>query len=136
MLAAFFRNTPQRVPPTNMRGEGNIIPILPVEPERQDVLEGNDLSCASPAPPFFSEFNHEHLGQLNTYVSWYKKNVMTDGDNPPVGILLCSVKDHSLVEYALAGMDNSLFVSKYQLELPKKEEMQSFIEAQMWEVEK
>ncbi len=82
------------------------------------------------------EFNHEHLGQLNTYVSWYKKNVMNDGDNPPVGILLCSVKDHSLVEYALAGMDNSLFVSKYQLELPKKEEMQSFIEAQMREVEK
>jgi len=82
------------------------------------------------------EFNHEHLGQLNTYVSWYKKNVMTDGDNPPVGILLCTVKDHALVEYALAGMDNSLFVSKYQLELPKKEEMQSFIEAQMQEVEK
>lgn len=82
------------------------------------------------------EFNHEHLGQLNTYVSWYKKNVMTDGDNPPVGILLCSVKDHALVEYALAGMDNNLFVSKYQLELPKKEEMQSFIEAQIREMEK
>ncbi|HLP61852.1 MAG TPA: PDDEXK nuclease domain-containing protein [Candidatus Deferrimicrobium sp.] len=82
------------------------------------------------------EFNHEHLGQLNTYVNWYKKNVMTDGDNPPVGILLCSVKDHSLIEYALAGLDNSLFVSKYQLELPKKEEMQSFIDAQLREVEK
>jgi predicted nuclease of restriction endonuclease-like (RecB) superfamily len=46
------------------------------------------------------------------------------------------LKCHALVEYALAGMDNSLFVSKYQLELPKKEEMQSFIEAQMREVEK
>lgn len=47
---------------------------------------------------------------------------MTSGDNPPVGILLCADKNHALVEYALAGMDNNLFVSKYQLELPRKEE--------------
>lgn len=81
------------------------------------------------------EFNHEHLGQLNTYVNWYKKNVMPESDNPPVGILLCTQKDHALVEYALAGMNNKLFVSKYQLELPKKEEMQRFIEEQMREVQ-
>lgn len=59
---------------------------------------------------------------------------MTDGDNLPVGILLCTQKDHPLVEYALAGMDNQLFVSKYQLELPKKEEMQDFLAQQMREV--
>ena len=79
------------------------------------------------------EFSHQHLGQLNTYISWYKKNIMTDGDNPPVGILLCTQKDHPLVEYALAGMDNQLFVSKYQLELPKKEEMQRFLAQQLKE---
>lgn len=73
-------------------------------------------------------FTQENIGQLNTYVSWYKKNMMTEGDNPPIGILLCTEKDHALVEYALAGMDNSLFVSKYLLELPKKEEMQAYIE--------
>jgi len=78
-----------------------------------------------------AKFNHEHVGQLNTYVSWYRQNVMLDGDNPPVGILLCSDKNHALVEYALAGMDNNLFVSKYLLELPNKEEMQAFIEAQV-----
>jgi predicted nuclease of restriction endonuclease-like (RecB) superfamily len=82
------------------------------------------------------EFTHEHLGQLNTYVSWFKKNVMLEGDNPPVGILLCTQKDHALLEYALAGMDNNLFVSKYLLELPKREEMQEFIEEQMKEVKK
>ena len=76
-------------------------------------------------------FTHEHLGQLNTYVSWYKKNVMTAGDNPPVGILLCTQKDHALVEYALAGISNRLFISKYQLNLPKKEEMQRFIDEQI-----
>ncbi len=79
-------------------------------------------------------FTHENLGQLNTYVSWYRKNMMSDGDNPPVGILLCTQKDHALVEYALAGMDNHLFVSMYQLELPKKEDIQRFLEEKMQEV--
>ena len=67
------------------------------------------------------EFTHEHIGQLNTYVSWYDRNVRCETDNPPIGILLCTDRDHALVEYALAGMDNQLFVSRYQLELPSKE---------------
>ena len=76
-------------------------------------------------------FSHEHLGQLNTYVSWYKRNMMTAGDNPPVGLLLCTRKDHTLVEYALADLPNQIFVSKYQLELPSKEQIQEFINAQI-----
>lgn len=76
------------------------------------------------------EFRHEHLGQLNTYVSYYRTHQMTDGDQPPVGILLCTGKNHALVEYALAGLDNRLFVSKYQLELPKPEELKRYIEEQ------
>jgi predicted nuclease of restriction endonuclease-like (RecB) superfamily len=79
-------------------------------------------------------FAHEHLVQLNTYVTWYWRHMLTDGDNPPVGLLLCTHKDHALVEYALAGLDNHLFVSKYQLELPKKEDLQRFIEEQVREV--
>lgn len=71
--------------------------------------------------------------QLNTYVSWYKKNMMMACDNPPMGILLCTQRDRTLVEYALADMDNGLFVSEYQLELPNKEEMQRFIEEQVLE---
>ncbi len=79
-------------------------------------------------------FSHENLGQLNTYVSWYRAHKMTEGDNPPIGILLCTDKNHALAEYALAGMDNQLFVAKYQLELPKKEEMQRFLDEQLKEV--
>jgi hypothetical protein len=60
--------------------------------------------------------------------------MMSEGDNPPVGILLCTQKDHTLVEYALAGMDNYLFVSRYQLELPRKEEIQRFLEEKLREV--
>ncbi len=60
---------------------------------------------------------------------------MSEGDNPPVRILLCTDKNHALAEYyALAGMDNRLFVSKYLLGLPKKEEIQKFIEKQIPEV--
>lgn len=77
------------------------------------------------------KFTHENIGQLNTYVNWYKKNIMMEGDNPPVGILLCTDKNHALAEYALAGMDNNLFVSKYMLELPKKEDMQKIIEEEL-----
>lgn len=73
-------------------------------------------------------FGHENIGQLNTYVTWYRKHVMVEGDNPPVGILLCAQKDHALAEYVLGGMDNRLFVSKYQLHLPKPEQLQRELE--------
>lgn len=72
-------------------------------------------------------FSHEHLGQLNTYVNWYKANEMRDGDNPPIGLLLCTQKNQPLVEYALAGMNNQLFVSKYLTELPSPEEIARFL---------
>ncbi|MFM2408413.1 MAG: hypothetical protein RL358_1155 [Pseudomonadota bacterium] len=76
-------------------------------------------------------FNHESAGQLNTYVTWYSRHMMSTGDNPPIGILLCTEKDHTLAEYALAGMDNQLFVSRYQLELPSKETLERFIQQQL-----
>ena len=79
-------------------------------------------------------FSHENIGQLNTYVSWYRQNMMSAGDNPPIGILLCTDKNIALAEYALAGMDNQLFVSKYLLELPQKEAMQAFLEKQVKEI--
>jgi predicted nuclease of restriction endonuclease-like (RecB) superfamily len=80
------------------------------------------------------EFRHEHIGQLNTYVTWYRKHMVAEGDNPPIGLLLCTGKDHALVEYALAAITNRMFVSKYQLELPSKEELTRFIEEKRREV--
>ena len=73
------------------------------------------------------EFRHEHLGQLNAYVSYYKENEMHDGDNPPIGILLCTKAGKKMVEYAIAGMDNNLFVSTYLLQLPDKSLLEQFI---------
>jgi predicted nuclease of restriction endonuclease-like (RecB) superfamily len=92
------------------------------------VLYHRILKCHVLIELKLEEFSHENIGQLNTYLSWYKENIKTEDDNPPVGILLCTHKENALVKFALAGMDNSLFVSKYQLELPKKEDMQKFID--------
>jgi predicted nuclease of restriction endonuclease-like (RecB) superfamily len=72
-------------------------------------------------------FRHEHLGQLNTYVAYYKKHQMTPGDQPPIGILLCTRKNDALVEFALGDLSDKVFVSRYAVELPKKEEMERFI---------
>ena len=72
-------------------------------------------------------FRHEHLGQLNTYVAYYKKHQMTPGDQPPIGILLCTRKNDALVEFALGDLNNQVFVSRYAVELPRKEEMERFI---------
>lgn len=72
-------------------------------------------------------FRHEHLGQLNSYVGYYQQHEMTDGDQPPIGILLCTRKNAELVQYALAGMSNQLFVSRYQVQLPGKEEIAAFL---------
>ncbi len=79
------------------------------------------------------EFSHENLGQLNAYVSYYKENEMQPGDNPPVGILLCTRKGKKMVEYALAGMDNQLFVSTYMLQLPDRKTLEDFLLKQLGE---
>lgn len=79
------------------------------------------------------EFSHENLGQLNAYVSHYKENEMQPGDNPPVGILLCTRKGKKMVEYALAGMDNQLFVSTYMLQIPDKKTLEDFLLKQLSE---
>ena len=80
------------------------------------------------------EFRHEDLGQLNAYVGYYKLNEMAEGDNPPCGILLCTEKGPQMVEYALSGMDNQLFVSTYMLQLPNKKQLEEFLLKQVKEL--
>lgn len=79
------------------------------------------------------EFSYENFGQLNAYVSHYRENEMQPGDNPPIGILLCTRKGKKMVEYALAGMDNQLFVSTYMLQLPDKKTLEDFLRRQLSE---
>lgn len=76
-------------------------------------------------------FNHTHAGQLNMYLEYYKKYETVEGDNPPVGILLCSDKDQEHVEFATAGLDDKVFVSKYLVALPDKRELEKFIKKEI-----
>ena len=80
------------------------------------------------------EFKQEHLGQLNTYVTWYRQHMTAEGDNPPVGLLLCTGKDHALVQYATTSVDNRLFVSKYAVQLPAKGDLERFLHARHLEM--
>lgn len=76
------------------------------------------------------KFNHAHAGQMTTYLNYFKETQMTEGDNPPIGVLLVTEKDKALVHFATAGNDN-LLVSNYQLYLPTKEQLEEFIEKEM-----
>lgn len=71
---------------------------------------------------------HEDIGQMNMYLNYFKKEENIEGDNEPIGIVLCAEKSDIFVEYALGGITNNLFVSKYQLYLPNKEELQARIQ--------
>ena len=77
------------------------------------------------------KFKHPHVGQLNYYLNYYKKYEMAEGDNPPVGILLCTARDAEHVEFATAGLDNQVFVSKYKLALPTEKELKLFIQKEL-----
>lgn len=73
-------------------------------------------------------FRHGDAGQMNFYLNWWRQNVTARGEQPPVGVILCSDKDHTKVQFATAGMDNKLFVSRYLTALPSVEQLQRFVE--------
>ncbi|MFA7717572.1 MAG: PDDEXK nuclease domain-containing protein [Candidatus Absconditabacterales bacterium] len=75
-----------------------------------------------------NKLHHTDIGQMNMYLNYFKKEEMIAGDNEPIGIILSADKENTLVEYALGGITNQLFVSKYQLYLPNKKELQEKID--------
>lgn len=75
-------------------------------------------------------FSHANAGQLNTYLNWFKEHEMQSGDQPPVGLLLRTDRKAALAKYALGGMDENLFVSQYQVQLPSTSEIETFLRNQ------
>ena len=69
------------------------------------------------------EIEYNDIGQMNMYLNYFAKEENVENDNPPIGIVLGAYKDQILVEYATENITNQLFVSKYQLFLPNKEEL-------------
>lgn len=71
------------------------------------------------------EIQHEDIGQMNLYLNYFKNEVCQPDDNPPIGIVLGASKNDVVMQYALEGISNQLFAAKYQLYLPKREELQA-----------
>ena len=69
------------------------------------------------------ELTHQDIGQMQMYVHYYERELMNEGDNPPIGIILCADKNESVVRYTLPKGEKSIFISKYKLYLPSEEEL-------------
>jgi predicted nuclease of restriction endonuclease-like (RecB) superfamily len=67
------------------------------------------------------ELKPEHAGQMNAYLNYYKTEVNDEGDNPPIGIILCRTSKEIVAEYALGGLSNQVFASNYVYYIPDKE---------------
>jgi predicted nuclease of restriction endonuclease-like (RecB) superfamily len=73
-------------------------------------------------------FRHEYASQLNMYLNYYRHEVMQPDDNPPIGLLLCSDYGKTTVQYATEGLEDSVFVSKYRLQLPSEQDIEKYLE--------
>ena len=71
----------------------------------------------------------EHAGQMNAYLNYYRNEVNDEGDNPPVGIILCKTSDDVVAEYALGGLSNQVFASSYVYYIPNKEQLINEVKA-------
>jgi predicted nuclease of restriction endonuclease-like (RecB) superfamily len=77
------------------------------------------------------EAGYEDVGQMNMYLGYFEKEENTNDDNPPIGIVLAKEKDDLLVKYALHNVSSQLFVNKYQLYLPNRDELRHLIESRL-----
>lgn len=75
-----------------------------------------------------NDVEHNDIGQMNMYLGYFEIEMNVSGDNPPVGIILTAEKDAVMVEYAMHGISNKIFVSKYQLYLPDKKMLQKKVQ--------
>ena len=89
------------------------------------------LKCIVPIDLKIKLVEHNDIGQMNLYLNYFKSEENVVDDNEPIGIILSAEKDEVLVEYATGGISNKIFVSKYQLYLPDKKELQQKVQAIM-----
>ena len=82
------------------------------------------------------DFDHSDTGQMNLYLNYFRENEMTEGDNPPIGLILCAQKDDALVHYATGNLSHAIFVSKYLINLPSEEQLKQIVREEQERVEK
>jgi len=69
------------------------------------------------------ELDHSDIEQMNFYLNYFKDNEKTEGENDPIGLILCAKKDDIFAKYVLGGLTNKVFASKYKLALPSEKEL-------------
>ena len=74
------------------------------------------------------EFTHADAGQMNLYLNYAKEHLVEPGENPPVGLILCSEKSDTVVRYAMGGINARVFASKYLTDLPAEDELRAEVE--------
>jgi len=77
------------------------------------------------------KLTHQDIGQMDTYVRWYEANEKTIGDNPTIGLILCSEKNETIVKYSVLKDNKQLFASKYKLYLLSEEELKRELETEL-----
>ena len=69
------------------------------------------------------KLTHQDIGQMQMYVNYYTRELMNEGDTPPIGIVLCADKNDAVIKYTLPEDNNQIFASKYFTYLPTEEEL-------------
>ena len=81
------------------------------------------------------KLTYQDVGQIDFYVKYFEENVKTDGDNPTIGIVLCSEKNETMVKYSILSENDHLFASKYKFYIPTEEELKKEIERERFNLE-
>ena len=79
------------------------------------------------------DLTHQDIGQMQMYVNYYTRKMMNEGDNPPIGIVLCADKSDTLVEYTLPEDNKQIFAAKYLPYMPTKEELRRELKLEEFE---
>lgn len=100
------------------------------------LLYNRKLKCMFAIDLILGRFKHEYAGAMNFYLNYLKAEETETGENAPIGLILCLDKNETHVEYALGGLSNRVFVSRYLLHLPTKEELERFLQKTRKKLEK
>ena len=103
----------------------HICEIMQVEPPVKRLFY--ETECIKGCWSVRERLSYAHTGQMSMYLNWFAAHMMTEGDNPPVGLVLCPGKNAGIAEYATAGLPHEVFVSKYEVVLPRVEDVEEFL---------
>ena len=141
--SAPFPNTPvHQLPPSNfVLSWTHYVRLLPLQEQaKRDfysesyyldlLLYHRRLRCLVAIELKVGKFTHADAGQMNLYLNYLRENDMLEGEAPPLGLILCAEKDEAVAHYALGGLSNRVFASRYKLQLPDPDVLRREIEAE------